>query len=300
MQIDTVEFVVHLLILGVLAALILSDSTSARAARLESFRRRQGVHLTEATAPLVSKALSRSRFWRRVGVLVTLLSGVTVTLPMGTWGRGDPATSADWLALLAGWFAGLAIAECRATALVAASQVRGAYLDRRRLRDYVTWSSLWRLTGFGVLVVAAAGWLAVRLIDAGDLRGEAAGVVAGFAVAALVLALTARRILMRPQPVGDNDIRAADEGLRARSLQLLMGGAIVDAAWLTAALLAIVGATYDPVAESGLQWYTAGGWGVLIALAGVVGGWEAGTQPTSRGSQASTATRLPHPSRAHS
>ena len=105
MQIDTVEFVGYLLILGVLAALILSDSTSARAARLESFRRRQGVHLTEATAPLVSKALSRSRFWRRVGVLVTLLSGVAVTLPIGTWVRGDPATSADWLALLAvgGW-----------------------------------------------------------------------------------------------------------------------------------------------------------------------------------------------------
>ncbi|MCA0292738.1 MAG: hypothetical protein LCH82_14090 [Actinobacteria bacterium] len=85
MQIDIVEFVGYILILGVLAALILSDSTSARAARLESFRRRQGVHLAEATAPLVSKALSRSRFWRRVGVLVTLLSGVTVTLPIGTW-----------------------------------------------------------------------------------------------------------------------------------------------------------------------------------------------------------------------
>ncbi|MEI2777809.1 MAG: hypothetical protein V9G19_17965 [Tetrasphaera sp.] len=113
---SVVTVLVYLLVPLAVLAVALSDSTTARAARLANFTRHQGVPVTEANATCVSDSLGRSRRWRRVGVAVTLLSGLQISIAYGSWEptEAHQSTSTGWLTLFCGWFAGLLLAEWRA------------------------------------------------------------------------------------------------------------------------------------------------------------------------------------------
>lgn len=119
----------------------------------------------------------------------------------------------------------------------------------------------------------------MRLIVEETIRRTTLGLAACTLVAALLLGLTVRRVLTRPQTAADDAIRQADQGLRARSLTLLAGGAIVLLTWLGAVMLALIGLSYHPGPFTG-PLAGVGGYGVLLALLGVIAGAYTGTEPT--------------------
>ncbi len=179
----------------------------------------------DASAPMVTRALAQSRFWRRVGVVVSLVAGVKVTVPFGSWSPGADRPNQGWITIFAGWFLGLIVAEWRAAGSAPAGARRAAGLASRRVRDFVPRTVRRRLAVAVALTVAIGGWLAVRLIVEETIRRTTLGLAACTLVAALLLGLTVRRVLTRPQTAADDAIRQADHGLRARSLTLLAGGA---------------------------------------------------------------------------
>lgn len=275
------DFVLAALLAAAAALLLFGDSSSARAARLANVERRQRVRLTPESAAYVSNALARSRFWRRIGIVTTLVVGLTRVPAVAAWDSIEVAPPMGWLILFAGWFAGLLVAEWRATGTAPRGSRRGADLVRRRIADHVTVSARRRTVAFVAVAVGIGCWLGARLPDHGEVVGATVGLLGGFAAAAGALSVTARRILRRPQAAADDALRAADVALRSRSLQLLAGGAVAGLSWLGAGMLAVVGSTYDPLA-GGAFWHNAGGWGVVLAFVGAVAGLETGTQPTPR------------------
>jgi hypothetical protein len=273
--------VLIVLVIVLIAMLVFGDSTSARATRLASFARRQGVEVTEHNADYIQTSLRQSRFWRRFGLLASFVSGIGVTMPFGA-SRAEDQPPARWLVLFAGWFLGLIVAEWRASGIATGGGHRRATLAPRAVRDYVTPAAAWVLGGFALIAAGSGLWMAVRATGHQEIRGPAGGVVAVAAAAALLVAATGRRILRRAQTVVDDALTAADDGLRARSLQLLAGGSVAATSWVAAAFLALVGRTYDPFAHGTSLWANIGGMGVLLAFAGSVAGVAVGTSPTVR------------------
>lgn len=125
------------LIIAAGLSLIFGDSTASRAARLANFTRRQGVTVTAESAPMVTRALAQSRFWRRLGVVVSLVAGVKVSVPFGSWSPGADRPNQEWITIFAGWFLGLIVAEWRAAGSAPAGARRAAGLASRRVRDFV-------------------------------------------------------------------------------------------------------------------------------------------------------------------
>lgn len=265
--------------------LIFGDSTISRAGRLASFSRRQGVELTASSAAYVSNALARSRFWRRLGLVIAFVSGAGVRMPFGASHDAD-APRAQWLVLFGGWFLGLIVAEWRAAGTAGDGPHRGALLTTRRVDDYVSRSALWWPASFSAIALGAGGWFAVRVMTgasggAGNVRTALLSLTVA-AVAAGLLFVTVRRIVRRPQAAGDNDLRRADDGLRSRSLQLLCGGATAASSFVAAALLAVLGRTFDFAMDGSADLANIGGLGVLVAFVGAVAGIFVGTTPTPR------------------
>ncbi|HNQ06003.1 MAG TPA: hypothetical protein PKH97_02320 [Tetrasphaera sp.] len=289
------RIVTIVLLIGLLAsflALIFGDSTRSRADRLANFTRRQGVKVTATSAPYVSNALARSRFWRRAGLVLAFVSGAGVRMPFGATHDAD-TPRAQWLVLFGGWLLGLIIAEWRAAGTAGNGAHRGASLTARRFGDYVSRSArVWPLVS-GLIALGTGVWLAVRVATDREAAatsdiGRTGLIVLGVAaLAGALLVVTGRRIVRRPQAGGDDDLRLADDLLRSRSLQLLCGGAVACASFIGAAFLALVGRTVDvPPDGMGGTLANVGGFGVFLAVFGAAAGIALGT----------TATPVPHAS----
>ena len=205
------------------------------------------------------------------------MAGVKVSVPFGSWSPGADRPNQEWITIFAGWFLGLIVAEWRAAGSAQPVPAAAARLaPRPRLRSRTVRR---RLAVAVAVALAIGGWLAVRLIVEETIRRTTLGLAACTLVAALLLGLTVRRVLTRPQTAADDAIRQADQGLRARSLTLLAGGAIVLLTRLGAVMLALIGLSYHPGPFTG-PLAGVGGYGVLLALLGVIAGAYTGTEPT--------------------
>jgi amino acid transporter len=208
-----------------LAAVVVISSAIAVAAvtdsvpfeRLDRFARRQRLRITPGNAAVVMRYLGTTQRWRAVGLAVALCYTVAAGL------RHDNLVLSVHSVFI-GWFAGAVVAEWRLNAPPRGLR-RHARLTRRRRRGYL---------GAGEL---ALPWLAAALALGAGLAGLArvardpyaprALIVAAIALAMLsitAVVVVGRHIVLRPQPAAiDEDVRAADDALRARSLRVLTG-----------------------------------------------------------------------------
>jgi hypothetical protein len=210
----------------VLLSLPFQEVTRARVAKLA---RRQSLPITVANGPIVIGYLATTRRWRGTGVLLSIVGGLLYARLTRSSSNGGAA------ALFVGWFIGAVIAEWRVSVHTAGAGRRRASLLPRRLSDY--------LPGRVRLAVLIAFALLTTVEFVGLLsepaQPELAGWLALTLVTAAVIAAVGRHILGRPQPIAADDILAADEAIRSRSLHVLAGAALAITGYLDAAVLSL-------------------------------------------------------------
>jgi hypothetical protein len=147
-----------------------------------------------------------------VGLLISL-----------AWAWRQGGLRVDFLALLAGWFAGALVAEFRLArrpagprrAASLAPRVPGAYLSR----------FVWAFLPAAALLSLALAGLALIPVLSGQQPNLPVLALCGVAIALTAAVLVVQRsVLHRPQPVEAPDVVAADDAIRSRSLHVLAGG----------------------------------------------------------------------------
>ena len=258
------------LLLGVLAVLALAvvvllvHAVRAPLGRrtVDRFARRQHLVVDTANGGHVVRALALVLRWRRLGLVTWFAVAALVSVT-----RGE--LTVDFVAMFLGWFAGAVVAEWLAAGLPAGSGPRRATLRARSLGTYVT--ALDRVLLFAVLgLTAAVAAVAFVGAVATGRAGTWAVWVAGTLAAAAALAVTARRVVRRPQPTDDRSLLAADDALRAHSLTVLCGCAIA-ASGVPLGRLADLAAGVLP--EGAWSGGTSDGVGALALVVCVALGW---------------------------
>jgi len=210
----------------VLLSLPFQEVTRARVAKLA---RRQSLPITVANGPIVIGYLATTRRWRGVGVLLSIVGGLVYARLTLSSSNGGAA------ALFVGWFVGAVIAEWRVSVHTAGTGRRRASLLPRRLSDY--------LPGHVRLAVLIAFALLSTVEFVGlfskPAQPELAGWIALTLATAAVIVAVGRHILGRPQPLAADDILAADEAIRSRSLHVLAGATLAITGYLGAAVLSL-------------------------------------------------------------
>ena len=194
--------------LAVIAALftgLVADWPVSRE-RLQQFVDRHDIRLTADNNALIIGYLATTRRWRAAGLAAGLTAYTVIDLRHGRIG-------VNLAYLLAGWFAGALIAEVRVAGLL--TRRRAASLAPRTLDRYLSRPGRralpWAVLASLVLTAAAEQ-------GSDDGRGGRAVALAVTLTVALVVWLTTRRVLRRPQPVAPDDVLAADNAIRSRSL----------------------------------------------------------------------------------
>ncbi|MBM7784719.1 hypothetical protein [Tenggerimyces flavus] len=183
--------------------------------RVASFASAHGVVVTAENGPILVDYLARVARWRTVGGAAGWLVGGWFALPGEFVGWG-----------LGGYLAGAVAVEL---AITFRTQVpngpRRATLSVRRSGDYVTWGASWGpLLVLAVLALQGIGYL---LWPSADLQPEQLipHLVAMIGVVT-ILWISRRAIVQRPQPVVAEALRAADDAIRASSLQSISGASL--------------------------------------------------------------------------
>lgn len=249
-----------LLVLGLWLVLLVGRPVDRR--RVERFVRRHDLPLTDDNGPVVVRALAVSHRWRRFG----LASGFLVA---AVWSLREGRLQVDFLAMFLGWFLGAVVAEWRIAGPPVEGPRRSVDLAPRTVAGFVTGTvraaflAVLGLTAGAGLVVGVLA-LAGRVPDLATWLVPVVELVAG----AVVVGLTARRVVDRPRPVASADVRAADDALRGHGLTVLAGSAIALAglplADFVSTSLGVVLEREDELASFV---------GVLVLLACVVLGW---------------------------
>lgn len=214
---------------------------------LEAFAAASGLHVTVANGPRVLEAIARTRLWRKVGLLVAgaaSAAGIAVrAVQTGELHVG--VVVALWLLL--GYLAGAVLAELLTARSASAAGPRSASLRRREITDYVgDWAVRWpRL----LAVVGLVAGLAAPALRNRSWWVPAAGV--GAAAVWVVTLLVARYVLERPQQPAAEELLAADDAIRSRSLHALAGTAVGIELWLAA--LAVIGLLLTALGSAGTQ-----------------------------------------------
>lgn len=206
-----------------------------------------GLTLTADNVGVVADAVARTRMWRTLGVLAALVGlGVAAYVQWNADSRLDiPLTVLLWG--LVGYWVGSVVAELATARSMADDGPRSASLTPREMPQYVgAWASRWpgRLAAIGALSAAAAALLGGR-----EWWVWASGL--GAIVVAVVTRSVSRYVLDRPQPVLAEDVAAADDAVRSRSLHALGGTAVGIGIWL--ASLAFGGAVLALAARTGID-----------------------------------------------
>ncbi|MEW9529566.1 hypothetical protein [Microbispora sp. NPDC049125] len=200
--------------------------------RLTAFGLRRDITVTVGNGPILIGYLARVARWRALGGAAGWIAGGALALPGGCYFWGA-----------AGYLTGALTAEVK-TSVRPSPGLRRAALTVRRSRDYLSWGARW---GPVLIVTALACQMAiyVRWPNAGlpDVRpARAAADLAAITVLVIVMGLSRRLITQRPRPVLAADLSAADDAIRAGSLQTISGASLAlmclaatDAMW--AALL---------------------------------------------------------------
>lgn len=249
------------------AAVHMSTSPVSRR-RVESFARRQRLTITVANGPLVVRSLALTRRWRSFGLWTGLACGVL-------WAAKDAELTINVAAAFLGWFVGAVVAEWRTAGLPRGEGRRMAFLERRTVSGYLNVGA--RTLMVLALVVLGTSFVAV-VVMAGTSETAVmsrALVWAGATIAGLVLVgLTLRRVVTRPQPPTAPDLLAADDALRARAATVLAGSVIAAAGLPTATMFELIGTLID---GDGGDWAPVG---LAIMLLNMVVGFVVATTPT--------------------
>jgi hypothetical protein len=234
-------------------------------ARLERFARRQELEITVANGPVVIDYLATTRLWRVGGFLF----GLAVSLGVGFTQR---STETGGATALVGWFVGALVAEWRLESRHTVPGRRSALLVARRIPDYLPRS---------FVLVSAAVWIATIALGVSDLvhqRPAQYAVIAELCAAMAVTPVTwlvARRVVARPRGLLADDVLAADDALRSRSVHVLAG--------CTLAINGILAALIETAAQRHLGNWLPDSGALVVDLAGIVAlpllGFIVGTAP---------------------
>jgi len=183
--------------------------------RLAAFATTYRVAVTGDNAPLLLTHLARTRRYRSIGAALGWSIGSFETvagLPFGALGGA-----------FAGYFLGALLAEARGAGTLPPGP-RRASLAPRRVAEYVSPAARWLPVVLGV-VAAVVLIIPLRWPPSPDrVQLVPPVVVAVTAVALAAVIVWARAwIVARPQRLGGADLVAADDGLRASSIQTLSG-----------------------------------------------------------------------------
>ncbi|WP_406313362.1 hypothetical protein OHA77_33665 [Streptosporangium sp. NBC_01639] len=218
---------VELLLPPILALLIGFRPVSGR--RVARFAAEYDIALTSGTQPILSVYLARTSRWRAAGGAIGWLAASAFTSGSGY----------HYFLGVAGYLAGALAAEI-GTSLPMPEGRRRAALMVRKPGERLTWWAHWG----PVLIVTALGvhtWLYQVWPKAGHTKVAPSQIIldlAGIGLATAVMWLSCRFIVMRPWPVRSLDLDAADDGIRASSLQTIAGASLalmclatLDAMW---------------------------------------------------------------------
>jgi hypothetical protein len=223
--------------------------------------------ITADNAGIVADAVARTRMWRTLGVLGALVGLVAAAFVQ--WSSESQLSISLTVLLwgLVGYWIGSVLAELATARSLVGDGPRSASLAPREMPQYVgAWAARWPLR---LAVIGAASSVIALLLGAREWWVWSSGL--GAVVVALVTRAVSRYVLDRPQPVLADDVAAADDAVRSRSLHALGGTAVGIGLWL--ASLAFGGAVLALAARTGVDVAldsTSGGQGassVLQALA---------------------------------
>ncbi|MBO3739351.1 hypothetical protein [Actinoplanes flavus] len=212
--------IVTLPVAAALFTAVLTDLPVRRDA-VRRFADRQNLVVTADNGARIVDYLATVRRWRSAG-LAAALTAYTII------GLRDNRLGVSVTFLLAGWFAGAVVAEARLAALPPGRP--GAGLTPRTAARYLPAAQRYALPAviLAFAALAAAG---------GAPSGRLAALSAAVAGVAALVALTVRRILLRPQPVAPAGVLAADEAIRSRSLHAVTAAGTTLVAYCAADLL---------------------------------------------------------------
>jgi hypothetical protein len=208
--------------LGVFALLLRPFGPVSRV-RLERFARRQMLVITPGNGPRVISYLATTRRWRAGGILIaTAITAIRTSIDR----HGNQLSA---LAIFAGWFVGAVVAEWRIGSGSRDGVRRSASLMPRRIGDYL---SVAMQAVVAVALLAAVAVQTTLVVLARTERLLLTGWLAAAIVVTVGIALVARHVLTRPQPLAEIDVEQADHALRSRSLHVLLGSALALAGYL--------------------------------------------------------------------
>ena len=183
-------------------------------ARVARFASRHRLTITVDNGEQVIRYLAQTRRWRSAGLIAGAVVSAVASIPQGT-------VRVDFLALLAGWFAGALVAEVRLAANGGALGQPGRRVASLRSRNQSAYLGPVVRGLLPAAVALSTGTAVLTVVVDGALRWRYVAVwLVGLAVAGSV-AWVARRVLRRRQPVLAPDRFAADEAIRSRSLHVL-------------------------------------------------------------------------------
>jgi len=223
-------WVANLLLLALVAAIPFQDVTRRRVERLAL---REGLQITVDNGPLVIGYLATTRRWRGCGLLaVPVVATVSRLVSDRSGGSVNVAVA------FSGWFVGAVIAEWR-FAGPRGDGARRASLERRTVADHLErWLQI-----FVAGVSAAAAALTLSLFVAAiaerpSVVPQLGGDVVVLALSALLIVAALGRVVRRPRPETARDVRAADDALRHRAVQVLAGSWLAMSAFVAVSAVA--------------------------------------------------------------
>lgn len=196
--------------------------------RLERFALRQALIITPANGNAVIRYLATTRRWRG-GLLYLVVLVSFAWIAVIKHNQGD----INFLVAFSGWFVGAVVAEWRVDSLARGPRA-AALLHRRRIAEYVSRGGLWTAVAVWVATPVLAVSAVVMCVSRSSDRGPAAATLFAAMLAGSAILLVVRRVLARPQPLVSADLLEADNAIRGRSLNVLMGSAIAIGGYLSA------------------------------------------------------------------
>ncbi len=218
-------------VLLTVAAFIIRDGFFLREDYLKGWTKKHGVAITDENREVVHRYLRRGRRFRAAGGLVGYATYVIVGVAVGQ----DKAGVGGLRAVFGGYLLGAAIAELWAFRPQPGAP-RAAALAPRRINDYITPVATILMRSVSLATVAlVAVW---QLIPKGHpaFRGDNLGTRpdlgealawGGIAILLVIIVeVTTRRIVHRPQPAVSEGLVEADDAIRSTGMHAVVGAGL--------------------------------------------------------------------------
>lgn len=289
------ELLITAIYVAVLAALVTPGMFPVKEREVEAFERDYGLRTSPEVRRFLRYYLTAGNRLRRLAfVAVIVVPPVASAAFWGTSGYVDPISTPVVVALMVATL----LAELTLGRSAGRSSTRVASLRRRDLSAYL--SRTLRYTPSVVGVAAAATWMGTLGLSESNrpsvwtnpTRSEVATALVFAAAVPVLVALSCRWIVRRPQPLVDPDLVAADHAVRAASVRRIaaMGSAV--------ALVNLAGALFHHASASAgrahFAFTTAAILTVMLAAAAWSSrAWEPLRPPGPSGRRDATPSRAP-------